>query len=221
MDTYIARTTVVDRGLLEAYLTALLSSDIGAARRVLDGALESGVAPRDLYLRVLQPALYEVGERWSRAEISVAQEHLVTAATQSLMAGLADRLGTTRRRHATVLVACADEELHAVGPRMVADFLQADGWDVLFLGAMTPPDQLAALAAERGAVAVALSAALPDRIPLIARSCAALRALDTPPLIVAGGQAFAGSAERALAAGADAYAGDADGAVSLLRERLG
>jgi methanogenic corrinoid protein MtbC1 len=221
MDTYIQGQTVMDgRRLLEAYLDALLRSDIDTARAVLDRALGAGLPPQDLYMGVLQPALYEVGERWSRAEISIAQEHLVTAATQALMAQMADRLGGGRRRKATVLVACAEQEMHAVGARMVADFLHADGWDVIFLGALTPPVELAALARERQVVAVALSAALPERIPLLARACAALSVLDPRPLVLAGGQAFAGSAERALATGADAYARDAAEAVAVLDQRL-
>src|SRR5918998_1648825 len=134
--------------MLDAYLDALLDSDMEGARRVLDDALDAGVPARDLYLGVLQPALYEIGERWSRAEISIAQEHLATAATQSLMSRLAERLGTQPGR---------------------------------------------------------VSAALPERIPLVARTCAALRALEPRPFVVVGGQAFAGSRDRALAAGADAF----------------
>lgn len=206
----------------DAYLEALLDGDILTARRVLDDALDSGVPVRRLYLDVLQPALYEVGARWSRAEISVAQEHLATATTQSLMTRLAERLSAERRRRrGTALVACAEDELHVLGPRIVADFLQADGWDVLFLGALTPPDELAALAFQRGIDVVAISAALPERIPHVARACDALAALDPRPYVVLGGQAFAGSADRALAAGADAYAHDAAAAVALLGERFG
>jgi hypothetical protein len=38
--------------------------------------------------------------------------------------------------------------------------------------------------------------------------------------VLVGGQAFAGSRERALATGADAYAGDAEEAVRVLDERF-
>ena len=103
-------------------------------------------------------------------------------------------------------MACVSDELHAVGGRMVADFLEADGWRVAFLGQLTPGQDLAALAAEQGAQLVALSAALPERVPQVAEVCAALRGLDPAPFVLVGGQAFGGSAERALRTGADAYA---------------
>ena len=168
-----------------------------ATRRPPRGSLtpprRTGDDVRSVYLEVLQPALYEIGRRWEEAEISIAQEHLATATTQSLMARLAERLDAgTDRRGRTRLVACAEGELHSLGGRMVADFLDADGWDVLFVGALSPVGALAEMAAERGVDVVALSASLSERLPEVAAAVRALRALDPRPLIAVGGQAFAG-----------------------------
>lgn len=207
----------------DGYLRALLAADVPGARAVLDDALSAGMTAREIYLDVLQPTLYEVGRRWSFAQISVAQEHLATAATQSAMARLAETLssGPRRIRPGAVLVACVSDELHALGGRMVADFLEADGWNVVYLGQLTPGADLAAMAAEHGAQVVALSAALPERVPRVAEVCAALRALDPTPFVIVGGQAFGGSAERALRTGADAFATDAADAARTLHERFG
>jgi methanogenic corrinoid protein MtbC1 len=205
------------------YLDALAAADLAAARSVLDDAIEAGMPVRRIYLGVLQPALYEIGRRWSHAEISVAQEHLATAATQSAMARLAERLAgdaPRRVRPGAALVACVSDELHSVGGRMVADFLEADGWRVTFLGQLTHGFELAELAAQHGVQVVALSAALPERVPRVAEVCAALRALDPAPFVLVGGQAFGGSAERALRTGADAYAADAEAAAAAVRERF-
>ena len=207
----------------DGYLGALLASDVTGARSVLDAAIAGGMPVRRIYLDVLQPTLYEVGRRWSQAEISIAQEHLATAATQSAMARLAESLsdGPRRVRPGAAIVACVSDELHAVGGRMVADFLEADGWRVVFLGQLTPGTGLAALAAKQGAKLVALSAALPERVPLVAETCAELRGLDPAPFVLVGGQAFGGSAERALRTGADAFAVDAEAAVAAVRARFG
>jgi methylmalonyl-CoA mutase cobalamin-binding domain/chain len=194
------------RDLRTRYVDALVAGDLAAAERLIAG---SGADVRTLYLEVLQPALYEIGRRWEEAEISVAQEHLATAATQSLMARLAERLDGGARRDRRVLVACAEGELHSIGVRMVADFLEADGWDVLFVGALSPPSAVADLAAAQGVDVVALSAALAQRVPEIVRAVEALRALATVPVIAVGGQAFGGDADVALRTGADLYAPDA------------
>ena len=199
-----------------AYLDALLAGEVAGARRVLDEALEAGADARDIYLDVLQPALYEVGARWSRAELSVAHEHLATAAARSHMTLLAERLGTASRRRGSVLVACPGDEMHELGARMVADFLEADGWEVLFLGALSPPAALADVVAAQAVEVVALSAALPEHVPEVAAACTVLHALDPAPRVVVGGQAFGGSPRRALATGADAYARDAREAVRVV-----
>jgi MerR family transcriptional regulator, light-induced transcriptional regulator len=206
----------------EGYLAALLASDLVAARTVIDEAVAAGMPMRRIYLDVLQPTMYEVGRRWSHAEISVATEHLATAATQSAMARLAQNLSDGRRRVSpgAAVVACVSDELHAVGGRMVADFLEADGWRVAFLGQVASGQDLAALAAEQGAQLVALSAALPERVPQVAEVCAALRGLDPAPYVLVGGQAFGGSAERALRTGADAFALDAEAAAAAVRARF-
>jgi methanogenic corrinoid protein MtbC1 len=203
-----------------SYQRALLGADIAGAQAVLEQAVADGASVRALYLDVLQPTLYEIGRRWSHAEISVAQEHLATAATQSAMARLASVLEPSGTRPGVAIVACVSDELHAIGGRMVADFLQSDGWDVHFLGQVTPSEDLAALASRLGAKVVALSAALPERSPRVREVVAALRALDPAPFVLCGGQAFGGSPERALATGADAFAGDAGAASQVLRERF-
>ncbi|WP_037495832.1 cobalamin B12-binding domain-containing protein [Solirubrobacter soli] len=188
------------------YVDALVAGDLAAAERLI---VDSGTDVRALYIEVLQPALYEIGRRWEEAEISVAQEHLATAAIQSSMARLAERLDGGPRRDRRALVACAEGELHSIGVRMVADFLEADGWDVLFVGALSPPSAVAELAAAQRVDVVALSAALGQRMPEIVRAVEALRALETVPVIAVGGQAFGGDPDVAFRTGADIYAPDA------------
>ena len=121
-----------------------------------------------------------------------------------MLAGLAGRLTLDRpsghgRR---AIISSSPGELHVLGGQMVADFLEADGWDVLVLGADTPADALARMAAaEQDVVLVALSTALPAHLLAAGAACAALRRLADPPFIVVGGQAFAGDERRALAVG--------------------
>jgi methanogenic corrinoid protein MtbC1 len=208
--------------LRERYVDALVDGDPAQAAALLHAATSDGIDVRTLYLQVLQPALYEIGRRWEEAEISIAQEHLATATTQSLMAHLAERLGAERpsRRGRIALVASAEGELHSIGARMVADFLEADGWDVLFVGALSPVDALAEMAAARGVDVVALSASLSERLPEVNAAVRALAALEPRPLIAVGGQAFSGDPAAALATGADLYANNPEALVKTLAERF-
>src|SRR4051812_43375690 len=82
-------------GLRGEYLAALLAPDPARARDLVVGALDDGTPAADLYLRVLAPAMHEIGSLWERAEISVAQEHIATQITQGVLAQLAHRITRT------------------------------------------------------------------------------------------------------------------------------
>lgn len=204
--------------LREGYVDALLAPDPPRARSLIAAASAGGAPAERLYLEVLTPAMEEVGRRWERAQISVAQEHLATQVTQSVLAELAARLTGELQagagRH--VVVACTPGELHAVGVNMVADFLEADGWNVLALGPDTPAHALADLVADHEPEAVALSTSLPHHLLSAARVFGRLAALEPRPLLVAGGRAYQGDAARARTVGADALVHDPAELVRLL-----
>ena len=200
------------------YLPALLDGDVVAARACIDDALEL-LSPEAVYTEIVTGALREIGDGWARSTVSIAEEHLATALSEVIVADLASRLPRSPRRHRTTIVACGPSERHAVGSRIVADFLDADGWDVLHLGAMTPGPALAELTVARQASVVAISVALSRHLPEVADACARLRALPFPPLIALGGQAVA-DARTARAAGADVTAASLADLLRLLDERL-
>jgi len=201
-----------------AYLDALLERNSYHARRVVEEALDGGMPVSEVYLGVLQPALYELGRRWADGTVNVAFEHYGSAVTERLLGVLAERLRTPPAGGRLAVVACTPDELHALGARMVADFLESDGWEVVHLGATTPPDDLAALAADEGADVVVLSTAMVERADGARAAVRALAALDPRPLIVIGGQAWR---ECEPPDEADLVVrGDADELVAALRDKF-
>lgn len=197
--------------LARQYLDALLECDGAAARRLVEDAVASGVPVEDVYLHVLQPALYQVGDRWADGQISVAQEHLATAVTEGVVSGLAGALagpGDGGRPRGRAIVTCTNGERHAMGARMVADFLAGAGWDVDYLAASTPSADIPRLTELLDADLVVLSTSLPWLLEEVPGICAALRALPRPPRIAVGGRAYGGDEELARRVGADVFAGD-------------
>jgi methanogenic corrinoid protein MtbC1 len=215
------RRTVEVEEHRRAYLEALMARDVGAARAAVDAAVSLGIAVPDIYLDVLQPALYEIGRSWAVGDFSVADEHSATAVTQSVLGMLGPRMRTAPKDGRLAVVTGSPEERHALGVQMVADFLEGDGWEVLNLGASTPARDLARLAdAERPDV-VAISTATPAGLPGAAEAVAALLALDPRPLVVLGGQLWMGQARAdALGLGADLVVDGPRELVALLRERF-
>jgi methanogenic corrinoid protein MtbC1 len=204
--------------LRERYVEQLIAGEAGQAQRVVAEALRV-VPVGTVYHALLAEGLYEVGRRWARGDVSVAEEHLATGICEVILPDLAYRLPRVPRCRRTAIVACVPGELHALGSRIVADFLEAAGWDVLHLGALTPAGALAELVVARQAEVVALSATTPERIPEVEEVCRRLRSLPSRPLIAEGGQAFTGEAE-ALRIGGDVFVRSPEALVAALRERF-
>jgi methanogenic corrinoid protein MtbC1 len=203
----------------EAYLAAILEPEPAAAREVIRAALRGGSAIESLYEEVLAPAMVEVGRRWENGAIGVAHEHLAAEVTASLVSELATRVRNEPDTGRMAIVACSPDERHCLGGQMLGGLLEASGWEVLYLGASLPAEDLVALAADEAADAVALSTTLPDHLPGVAATIGAFGALEEPPLVIVGGQAYSGE-DQARELGADAYASSVTEAPALLRRRL-
>lgn len=204
------------------YLERILVPDARLAWIVIVEALDEGIAPGRVYLEVLAPAMVEIGRLWETAQIGVAQEHLATQITQTVLARLAPSLEqAVVAQPRLALVSGTPHELHAIGTRMVADFLEAAGWEVLLLGPDAPQDEILDLARSRRPDVVALSTSLSFNLLAAGRVFAALRAqCSPPPLLVAGGRAYEDDADRALLMGADVFARDPETLIAELSARL-
>ena len=155
----------------------------------MDAGLEAGADADAVVIGVVRPALYEVGVRWAAAEIGIAEEHVASATAAIALEHLAEQHPTHVEEGPVAVVSCVEGEMHALGARVIADALDRAGWQTLYCGASTPTGELVSLARDRGARLVALSAARRSELPVTARTVAALRELDPPPVVVVGGQA--------------------------------
>jgi methanogenic corrinoid protein MtbC1 len=204
---------------LTAFLESLLARDSARARRIVDTALAEGVPVPDLYLGVLEPAMRAVGHRWAMGEINVAEEHYATVIAQSILDGLSRQLPRAPRDGRLAVVSGTPGEQHALGARMVADFLEADGWEVLLLGAGVPVADLVALVTSEQPELVALSTATAGVLDGVAAVLGALRDLSPRPLVVAGGQFWTHSTcPTGVELGADHVVHDPRDLVARLRE---
>jgi MerR family transcriptional regulator, light-induced transcriptional regulator len=204
-----------------AYLDALLTRDSARARRAIEAALAAGTPVPDLYLDVLRPAMYEIGHRWAVDGINVADEHYATAVTQQLLDELSARMRMPPRDGRLAVVSGTPGERHALGARMVADFLEADGWEVLQLGPDTPAPDLAALVDRERPDVVGLSTSTAGSLPGIVDVLTRLRRLQPRPCLVVGGQFWtAETSQAAQELGADVVVRDLRSLTAVLRERV-
>jgi methanogenic corrinoid protein MtbC1 len=204
-----------------AFLDGLLLRDSARARRSVEAALDDGVPIPDIYLEVIEPALREVGHRWAMGALNVAEEHYATAVAQSILEGLSRRLPRAPKDGRLAIVTGTPDELHDLGTRMVADFLEADGWEVLHLGAGAPARDIAELVESEQPEVIALSTATAGVLHGVVEVFDALAALYPRPCIVAGGQFWtAATSPSALEFGADLVIHDPRELVATLHQRI-
>ncbi len=204
--------------LAKQYLDLLLRAKRREASELVLGAVEAGTSIKDVYLQVFQPVQYEVGRLWQRNEISVAQEHFCTAATQMVMSQLYPKLFTGSRSGHHLVTACVSGDLHEVGARILTDFFEMEGWDTYYVGANTPEQSLVGTIFDQEADLVALSATMIVNVPAVASAIEAIRAeLPEVPIMV-GGFPFLQNADLVREVGGDATAVDAAEAIRIGRE---
>jgi methanogenic corrinoid protein MtbC1 len=172
------------------YLDSLLAGDSQRCRVIFQECLDADIPIREVYLNLVQRPLYEVGELWERHEVSVATEHLATAITESLLNLAGPRLFAGPRSGKSAMVACAPNELHQIGAKIVADHFELNGWRSFFLGANTPSPDLQSLIAEKRPDAVALSATMSFKAHALISEAIEIRAAFPKLPVLVGGQAF-------------------------------
>jgi methanogenic corrinoid protein MtbC1 len=141
------------------FLSLLMDMRADKAFEHVNTKIGEGMTLRDVYLDILQPTLYSVGELWHQGRISDAMEHYITAAIQNIIGKLYPLLFGSRVRSAhTVTAVCAGDELHEIGMRMVAEFFEMSGRDTVFLGSNLPVDMAVGHLRERPTDVLAVSA---------------------------------------------------------------
>jgi methanogenic corrinoid protein MtbC1 len=190
----IAPTTDLAAALTTRYVAAQLAGDRRAALGLVDEGLAQGLSAAELQLQVVQPAQYEIGRLWQENRITVAQEHLATAISQLVLAHLYRHLRREESNGRRVVVACVEGELHDMGARVAADHLEMSGYDVHYLGANVPTDDIVAMMRDDPPDLLALSASMPAHLPaikdVVSRVC---EATGNRVPIALGGRAFAGT----------------------------
>jgi len=190
VDTHIPAPEGLD-GLCARYVEAQLAGDRREALRiVLDDGLGRGHAVGDLQAHVVQAAQREIGRLWQINRISIAQEHMATAISHVVMSRLFDEARADPRLGKKVVVACIEGEYHEFPARIVADFLDLGGFEVRYLGANVPTDDLMRLLREEKPDLLALSVTMSFNVATLRRVVTRLR-LEHPTLrVLVGGHAL-------------------------------
>ena len=208
--------------LADEYLEALLGGRRDKASRLILDAVESGESVKELYLQVFEKTQHEIGRLWQTNQISVAQEHYCTAATQMIMSQLYPYIFASEKNGRTLVASCVSNDLHEIGVRMVSDFFEMEGWDTFYLGANTPIRDLLQTLKQRTADLVLLSATMTFHLRYVREMIAAIRrdAVTSRVKIMVGGYPFNVAPDLWKQIGADGFAQNASSAVETAENLL-
>ena len=174
----------------QQYLKVLLAGDAVQCKSMVDSFLQHQVGILDLYEQIFRRSLYEIGDLWFKNQISVADEHLATAITESLInqvQAAAEQADHIKKR---VFVSCVTADLHQVGARMVANLFELHGWDSYYLGANMPITDLLGAIEKIQPDVICLSLVLIEHIKTLEVTVNEIRLIRPQTPIIVGGGAF-------------------------------
>ncbi len=204
----------------ESFLEMILAGDHKKVLNLVDESIHSAADLEGFYLQGIQPAMYKIGTLWETGEISVAREHLASAIVSRVMASLYNRFILLEQTKGKAMVTAAPNEYHEIGPRMVADLLELDGWDVDYIGANVPSHELIKFVVDKKPFLLAISVSIPFNLYYVLEIITDIKKnpLIKDTRIMIGGHCIAANPQLQNNLGADGYGQTAKEAVLLADE---
>ena len=159
-----------------AYQASILEGNRRSALSCVTDAMADGVSLTQASVRIVQPAMYKVGQLWQENRVSVSQEHLASAISQNVLVGAYMNADFLPPNGKTAVFACVEGNQHALGLRILSDAFETQGWDAVFLGGNVPMQDLLRDLDRRRPALLALSASLPSHLGTARKTIEALRA---------------------------------------------
>jgi DNA-binding transcriptional MerR regulator len=165
---------------------ALVALDDDRADRVLSEAHALHTVEA-VVLELLGPAMVDLGDLWHDGKIATTTEHFASSYVNGRLRALLALAGG-QRVGPGVIVACAPLDQHELGALTLAVLLRRNGYQVYFVGANTPVEDLAAMARELQPFAVMISASSIDAIHQLVDKRQHLAGIA--PVLALGGHGF-------------------------------
>lgn len=172
------------------------------------------------WLKIIEPAMHEIGRLWAVGTITVAQEHIASGITSRVMSSFYPMILAQPRGKGNVIMTASPGELHEIPVRMVSDLLEIHGFDVYYLGANAPAESICRLLNSTQARVLGISTTLPSNLGQTERLIAAVRADEgcRNTHVIVGGQAYTKATDLWKDIGADAFAANGQEALDHLEQ---
>jgi methanogenic corrinoid protein MtbC1 len=190
----------------------------GCVRLALDSLGSGEIDIVSLYEDVLRRAAREEFCTLKQRNLCIWEEHVRTSIVRTVLECCFPIIMEARgRKHGDspkgkVLVVCPTEEYHELGARMAADFFTLCGFDVTFVGANTPQEQIVEAVGDIDPAYVGVSVTNPYNLIAVRRTVQHLREVrdrvGASFKIVLGGDAIANRPDMVRQLGGEALVED-------------
>ncbi len=203
-----------------------VQSELLAAVLALDvRGLEDALTQASLHLpqqaligEVIVPFLEAIGRQWQEGTMRIAHEHMATAAVRTFLGSIV--AAAPRFSNApTALVCTPVNQVHELGALIAAATVATRGWNVVYLGANLPSEEIAAAVRQLGARMLILGIVYPADDALLHRDLRRLATILPADVTVAVGGRSAGAYASSLEAMDAAIIRDLDDLGPLLDVR--
>jgi len=175
---------------VDEYMSPLLAGNRAQCREVVRRHTANATDSFTAYHELLWPAMERVDKLYRSDRINLASEHMATRINRAIADQLQLHLPKGSSNGKRMLILCADGEPEELGAQMCSDLLEAQGWDVYFLGGGVPNDEVMSLAGQLRPDILLIFGTQPGGVPGVRRLIDLIRGVGLNPtmnIIVSGG----------------------------------
>lgn len=173
---------------VEGFMNALDQMDSKTLENILIQA-ETDYGLNGVIENVLVPLMEEIGEGWRKGNLRISHEHLASHVIRTFLGGVLASHKTTPGAP-NVLVTTPVDQWHDIGALIIAVTAASEGWNVTYLGANLPSEEIAGAVKQNNSKTVILSIVYPEDDPVLVQEIRKLRrALPDNVSIIVGGRA--------------------------------
>jgi MerR family transcriptional regulator, light-induced transcriptional regulator len=190
--------------LAKEYAKASIKGNEVACSEIVEKALRANHGLLPIYQDMLATAMAIVGTWYKVEAIDEGQEHMASEITERMMARVSHFYGPKTKNGYKAILACAPHNWHAIGLRMIGDYLRFAGWDVKFFGPNTPLEGILRELETEPAQMVMFSCAISDGVASTTDAIRMIRDFASKsygPIVGAGGPAVRSHMDEFLEAG--------------------
>jgi len=109
---------------------------------IIQNLLEIETDIKEIYTELIQKSMYRIGQMWDRDKLTITEEHVASQIITNIIDLIYPKICEIPKNGKRAVISCLDKEFHEIGPRLISDYFELNGWESVFLGANVPAKEL-------------------------------------------------------------------------------